>query len=69
MKKINLQPAWVFYFFLEAQDGSPVAHDTAEELLDHIIAWVEERNLQIGGAFRPPTEEEMRPFSFSEEEN
>ena len=69
MNKDLFEPAWVFHFFLEAQDGSPVAHDTAEELLDQIIAWVEERNLQIGGAFRATTEEEMRPFSFSEEEN
>lgn len=55
------EEAWVFHFFLEAQEGTPVSSETAEELLDQIIAWVEARGLQIGGGYRAQTEEERNP--------
>jgi hypothetical protein len=55
------QVGWVFHFVLEAQDGRPLPPETPEELIDQIIAWVEERGLQIGGGFREPTYEEANP--------
>jgi len=50
--------AWVFYFFVESSSNEPVAYEAAEEFFDHIIASAEQRGLQVGGTFRPPTEEE-----------
>ena len=61
MSDENSEQAWVFYFFLEAQDGRLLAPSTAEDLLDQIISWVEEKGLQVGGGFRPPTYEEANP--------
>lgn len=55
------QIGWVFHFVLEAQDGRPLPPSTAEALIDQIIAWIEERGLQIGGGFREPTYEEANP--------
>src|SRR5436305_10112210 len=42
------QQGWVFHFVLEQQEGNLLPDTTAEELLDNIIAWVEERGLEIG---------------------
>ena len=58
------QQGWVFHFVLEAQDGRLLPYLTAEELLDHIIASVEERGLQIGEGFRETTEAEADPAPF-----
>ena len=58
------QVGWVFHFVLEAQNGRPLPPEAPEELLDQIIAWVEERGLQIGGGFREPTYEEANPAPF-----
>jgi hypothetical protein len=60
----DAEKAWVFYFSLEAQMGRSVSYSEAEQLLDQVIAWVEERGLQIGGGFRAPTEEESNPEPF-----
>lgn len=60
----NNEQAWVFYFFLEAQDGRSLPSSAAEDLLDQIISWVEGKGLQIGGGFRPPTHEEANPAPY-----
>lgn len=57
----DAEKSWVFRFSLEAQDGNVVPYPKAEELMNMIIEWVEDRNLQIGGGFRPPTKEELNP--------
>jgi hypothetical protein len=51
------EEVWAFHFFLE-QDGNPVPYSEAEALIDQIIAWVEERELQIGGGFHAATIED-----------
>ena len=61
----NDEQAWVFCFFLEAQDGRLLSSSAAEDLLDQIISWVEEKGLQIGGGFRPPTHDEANPEPYS----
>ena len=61
MSRDRAEQSWLYHFWLEAQSGEPVPYLVAEELFDQIIAWVEERKLQIGGGFRAPTEEEMQP--------
>jgi hypothetical protein len=63
MTMSDAEKSWVFRFSLEAQDGSMVPYSQAEELIDMIIEWVEARSLQIGGGFRPPTQEELNPKS------
>jgi hypothetical protein len=60
----DAEKSWVFRFSLEAQDESAVPYSQAEELIDMIIDWVEARNLQIGGGFRPPTQDELNPEPF-----
>lgn len=42
---------WFFNFGLEAGGGKQIPMEFAEELLDHIVSWAEERNLQIGGGY------------------
>lgn len=64
MSRDQRKESWLFHFWLEAQDGSAIDYATAEELFEQLIAWVEARNLQIGGGFRAPTEEEMNPEPF-----
>jgi hypothetical protein len=51
------EEVWAFHFFLE-QDGHPVPYSEAEALIDQIIAWAEERGLQIGGGFHAATVED-----------
>lgn len=58
MKTNEHQEAWVFYFFVESAKNEPVPYELAERFLDDIIATAEARGLQIGGGFRPPTQEE-----------
>jgi hypothetical protein len=55
----HLQPVWVFEFALEHERGERIPIATASELLEYILAWVEEHNLQMGGGFRPCSPEEL----------
>jgi hypothetical protein len=50
--------AWMFQFGLENQEGELLAESVATELMEHLIEWAEERNLQIGGGFFPDTPEQ-----------
>ncbi|MBW3542572.1 MAG: hypothetical protein KY476_20100 [Planctomycetes bacterium] len=64
------QPVWLFDFALESETGEPVAAERAEQLLDMIVAWAEERQLQVGGGYRPPSDEELQQGStFAEKDN
>ena len=58
MTEKKSREAWVFYFFVESSDNEPVSYEVAEEFFDHILGSAEQRGLQIGGTFRPPTDEE-----------
>lgn len=42
---------WFFSFGLEAGEGKQIPKEFAEGLLDHIIAWAEERDLEVGGGY------------------
>lgn len=42
---------WFFSFGLEGGGGKQVPRRLAEDLLDHIIGWAEERGLEIGGGY------------------
>lgn len=61
MAPTDQEEAWIFRFVLESGTGSPVARQQAEELLDQIIEWVEERGLQIGGGYRAPDPSDAEP--------
>ena len=53
------QPVWIFSFALEHESANPVSRATAESLMQSIIKWAEERNLQVGGGYRPPKPKEL----------
>ncbi len=55
------QACWVFSFCLESESGEPVSRAEATELMENIIRYVEENNLQIGGGFRAPRADELEP--------
>ena len=55
------QPVWIFRFSLEHESGKPVRRTTADALLQSIVKWAEEENLQVGGGYRPPRPEELEP--------
>ncbi|HUG91441.1 MAG TPA: hypothetical protein VML55_11435 [Planctomycetaceae bacterium] len=55
----NSQHVWLFNIALESQSGEPVAAELAEQLLDEIVSWAEDHQLQIGGGYRPPRSEEL----------
>jgi len=61
MSKELDEPVWIFRFALESESKELVSPRVAENLMDHIIAWVEERGLQIGGGFRKPKPGENEP--------
>lgn len=42
---------WFFSFGLEAGQGKSIPRRFAEDLLDHIIVWAEERGLEVGGGY------------------
>lgn len=44
--------SWLFDFGLEKVDGTTISVETAEELIDVIIAWAESNDCQIGGGYR-----------------
>ena len=56
MAPTDKEEAWVFRFVVESASGRLVAQEEADALLDHIIAWVERHELQIGGGYRVPGE-------------
>jgi len=61
MSNEHYESCWIFNFVMESESGDLVPVRVAEELMDQIILWVEERSLQIGGGFREPKPEELEP--------
>lgn len=56
------EEVWVFRFCLESElEEVKISPEVAENLLEQISVWAEERGLQIGGGYRKPTAEEMKP--------
>lgn len=51
MDKQDEEIVWLFSFGLEAGEGKQISRRLAEELLEHIILWAEERELQVGGGY------------------
>jgi hypothetical protein len=70
MENYYSQRVWLFQFALERESGEPITRTTAAELLEHIVTWAEQRDLQVGGGYRRPKAEELTPgpiFPESEE--
>jgi hypothetical protein len=54
------EQVWLFNITLEKEDGSKFDSNYPEELLNIIVNWAEQNQLQIGGGYRAPTHEEMQ---------
>ncbi|MCA9047347.1 MAG: hypothetical protein KDA89_01380 [Planctomycetaceae bacterium] len=50
----NEEAFWTFTFNLESVAGDPLAKSVPAELLEHILRWAEDRDLQVGGGFHGP---------------
>ncbi|WP_442267054.1 hypothetical protein ACSIGC_04975 [Tenacibaculum sp. ZS6-P6] len=55
----NKSETWLFQFVLENEKGEFIDVKKANELMSHIIEWVEKNNCQIGGAYKKPKLEDL----------
>ena len=52
----SISDVWMFSFGLERQDGEPFHFSIPEKLIDLIVEWAEENELQVGGGYHFPRE-------------
>lgn len=51
---------WVYRFAIEHEQGLLVGDEMPEALMNVIVAWAEENQLQIGGGYRLPNAEDAK---------
>ncbi len=56
----NQDVCWIFNFALESTSGVPVARSVPSALLETIVQWAEDNEMQIGGGYRKPSEQESK---------